>query len=194
MQYRPEPSLKTNEVNPIEIDPAPNMQIVAFVHASTVFGERLALWQELGTLKPPASQPWIFHAAEIQALPAIGSDHSPLILRMHPSLEEIHGAVFQLGAFKAPGPDGFNGSFYQQSWESIKDDLAQLVQEFFQKGVLDNRLNQTHIVLIPKVKSPLNQSRAHSFQEGKFRTTSSLSRKFCITCAQQKTGKNIRLF
>lgn len=75
-----------------------------------------------------------------------------------PVLEEIHSAVFQLGALKAPGPDGFNGSFYQQSWESIKDDLAQLVQEFFQKGVFDNRLNQTYIVLIPKAKSPENIS------------------------------------
>lgn len=75
-----------------------------------------------------------------------------------PLLEEIHSAVFQLGAFKAPGPDGFNGIFYQQSWKIIKTDLLQLVQKFFQTSVLDPRLNQTHIVLIPKIKSPENIS------------------------------------
>ena len=28
--------------------------------------------------------------------------------------EEIRNAIFQLGTFKAPGPDGFNGFFYQK--------------------------------------------------------------------------------
>lgn len=50
-----------------------------------------------------------------------------------PSMEEIHAVVFQLGAYKAPGPDGFNGIFYQQSWEIIKTDLMQLVQKFFKQ-------------------------------------------------------------
>lgn len=133
----------------------------------------MALWQLLGTFKPSASIPWIFHEAEVQALPAIGSDHSPLILRLHPLWEEIKEAVFQLGALKAPGPDGFHGVFYQQSWETIKTDLLKLVQEFFETSVLDHRLNQTHIVLIPKVKNPLNQSRELSSRGGKSRTISS---------------------
>lgn len=95
-----------------------------------------------------------FHDAEVQVLPAIGSDHSPLVLSLYPTTEEIHAAVFQLGAYKAPGPDGFNGNFYQQSWETLKSDLLQLVHNFFRTGLLDPRINQTHIVLIPKVKQP----------------------------------------
>lgn len=55
---------------------------------------------------------------------------------------------------KAPGPDGFNGLFYQNSWEILQTDLFQMVQTFFNSGVLDPHLNQTHIVLIPKVKNP----------------------------------------
>jgi len=72
----------------------------------------------------------------------------------NPTLEEVHAAVFQLGALKAPGPDGFNGLFYQKSWEMLKPDLFQLVQNFFNTGTLDPLINQTHISLIPKVKNP----------------------------------------
>ncbi|XP_026430518.1 uncharacterized protein LOC113327554 [Papaver somniferum] len=40
-----------------------------------------------------------------------------------PSFEEIHEAVFDLGADSAPGPDGFAGFFYRHCWEIIRDDL-----------------------------------------------------------------------
>lgn len=33
--------------------------------------------------------------------------------------EEIKLAVFDLGALKAPSPDGLNGLFYQNHWETI---------------------------------------------------------------------------
>lgn len=157
MQHHPDPPTEPREKNYTEQELPNDMQLVVFLHASTDFGERMELWQQLGILKPSGSIPWIpdgcrkprmrfymgFHEAEVQALPAIGSDHSPLILRLYP--------------------------------------LLQLVLEFFQTGVLDHKLNQTHIVLIPKVKGPLNQSREPSSRGGKYRTTSLLSRKFCIS-------------
>ncbi|XP_026434581.1 uncharacterized protein LOC113332120 [Papaver somniferum] len=40
-----------------------------------------------------------------------------------PSIEEIHEAVFGLGADSAHGPDGFAGFFYRHYWEIIRDDL-----------------------------------------------------------------------
>lgn len=36
------------------------------------------------------------------------------------SEEEIHQVVFQMGAFKAPGPDGYQGMFYHKYWSIIK--------------------------------------------------------------------------
>jgi len=39
------------------------------------------------------------------------------------TIEEVHQATFQLGATKAPGPDGLNGLFYQMHWDIIKTDL-----------------------------------------------------------------------
>ncbi|KAH7854077.1 hypothetical protein Vadar_009826 [Vaccinium darrowii] len=48
--------------------------------------------------------------------PAINSD-----LIRPVSDEEIEKALFQLGALKAPGPDGFLGFFYHTYWETVKD-------------------------------------------------------------------------
>jgi len=47
------------------------------------------------------------------------------------TLKEVRRATFQLGSTKAPGPDGFNGLFYQSHWDIIKDDLLLLVQTLF---------------------------------------------------------------
>lgn len=84
MQHHPDPPTEPREKNFTEQELPTDMQLVVFLHASTDFGERMELWQQLGTLKPSSSIPWIFHEAEVQALPAIGSDHSPLILRLYP--------------------------------------------------------------------------------------------------------------
>lgn len=44
---------------------------------------------------------------------------------------EIETAVFQLGALKAPGPDGFPGFFYQTYWDTVKSSTISAVKNFF---------------------------------------------------------------
>jgi hypothetical protein len=39
------------------------------------------------------------------------------------TMEEIHKAIFSMGADKAPGPDGFSMFFYHTYWDIIKLDL-----------------------------------------------------------------------
>jgi hypothetical protein len=52
---------------------------------------------------------------------------------------------------RAAGPDGFPAEFYQTFWETIKDDLKELLDKFH-CGQLDiERLNHEVITLIPKV-------------------------------------------
>lgn len=38
-------------------------------------------------------------------------------------VQEVKEAVFQMGAMKAPSPDGYIAGFYQKSWEHIGDEV-----------------------------------------------------------------------
>lgn len=56
--------------------------------------------------------------------------------------EEIRAAVFIMNPDKAPGPDGFSMSFYQQGWDILKGVLLSMFNEFF-GGKLDiSQLNR----------------------------------------------------
>ena len=68
--------------------------------------------------------------------------------------EEIHNAIFQMDPYKAPGPDGFGASFYQQHWTTIKEQLCAAIKDFFSSGKLLKVFNHTFIALIPKVDNP----------------------------------------
>ena len=68
--------------------------------------------------------------------------------------EEVKLVVFQLGAYKATGPDGYNGFFYQKYWETIKGDVIKVVQYYFRNRRLLREINMTYIILIPKIKAP----------------------------------------
>ncbi|BFG35167.1 hypothetical protein CerSpe_214410 [Prunus speciosa] len=68
--------------------------------------------------------------------------------------EEIKEAAFQLGANKAPGPDGFSGIFYHNYWETVGGDLCKLIKDFFKGDLSVHSLNMTEIALIPKVPNP----------------------------------------
>jgi hypothetical protein len=68
--------------------------------------------------------------------------------------EEIGTALFQIGPLKAPGPDGFPARFFQRNWAVLKEDVIKAVQSFFEAGEMPEGVNDTVIVLIPKVQSP----------------------------------------
>lgn len=74
---------------------------------------------------------------------------------------EIKEAVFEMGALKAPGPDGFNGLFYQKNWETVKKEINEAVKVFFCEGTIPNEVNETLVALAPKVPLPesINQLR-----------------------------------
>lgn len=68
--------------------------------------------------------------------------------------KEVKEALFQMNPDKAPGPDGMTPGFFQKHWKIVGEDIVQMVGKFFNDGMLNNALNATNIVLIPKKKSP----------------------------------------
>lgn len=67
---------------------------------------------------------------------------------------EIEGAIRSMGKYKAPGPDGFQPVFYQESWDVVGASVIRCGLEFFETGVLTEGMNDVMLVLLPKVLKP----------------------------------------
>jgi hypothetical protein len=89
----------------------------------------------------------------IQAVDQKVSDLMNDSLLAEVTVEEISRALQQM-PLKAPGPDGFSTCFYQHNWGLIHKEVCVAITHFFNTGMLDPRINTTHIALIPKVSNP----------------------------------------
>lgn len=72
------------------------------------------------------------------------------------TLQEVKDAVFDLGATKALGPNGFSGVFYQDQWDTVQRVIYESTTQHHTNNSLLQVMNQTHLTLIPKVKAPVN--------------------------------------
>ncbi|RVX05678.1 putative ribonuclease H protein [Vitis vinifera] len=74
-----------------------------------------------------------------------GLNWSPISGESAPRLEspftekEISKATFQLDMDKAPGPDGFTITVFQDCWDVIKEDLVRVFAEFNRSGIINQR-------------------------------------------------------
>ena len=85
--------------------------------------------------------------------PCITQEENDL-LRRCPTPEEIKSAIFEINPLKSPGPDGMPGLFFKHYWHIVGDQVIAAVRNFFIHGQLLGELNQTFIVLIPKIINP----------------------------------------
>ncbi|KAL8151999.1 hypothetical protein V2J09_021807 [Rumex salicifolius] len=67
---------------------------------------------------------------------------------------EIWQAMKSMGAYKAPGIDGYQPVFYQKCWETVGASVCTFIQGFFASGHLPRSVNETLIQLIGKVNNP----------------------------------------
>lgn len=59
---------------------------------------------------------------------------------------------------KAPGLDGLPILFYQKFWETIKNDIYQLCDDFYWGRANLEKINLANIALIPKIQAPEDPS------------------------------------
>jgi hypothetical protein len=65
--------------------------------------------------------------------------------------EEIWHAIRQMPQSKALGTDGFTGHFFRTCWQTIKADVIQAVNSFYDLRCQHlNLLNKANIILLPK--------------------------------------------
>lgn len=84
------------------------------------------------------------------------SQEENLELMRVPSLEEIKYVIWNLHPLKSPGSDGFLGIFFRSYWRIVMDKVVNFTQECFRLKRIPYLVNNTFIVLIPKVNHPQN--------------------------------------
>lgn len=70
------------------------------------------------------------------------------------TIEEVKKALFNLNPSKAPGPDGLTALFFQNAWDTMKEDITRAVLGVLNNGDSLTQWNDTIIALIPKSKEP----------------------------------------
>lgn len=58
-----------------------------------------------------------------------------------------------MAPLKALGSDEYHAIFFQSQWDNIRGEICK-VKEVFKGKLIDQDLNNTHVVLIPKVTQP----------------------------------------
>ena len=74
------------------------------------------------------------------------------------SREEVRSALFQMSPSKAPGPDGMTALFFQKYWNIVGLNVTDAMLDYLNSRRLLKSINFTNMVLIPKVKAPVNMS------------------------------------
>jgi hypothetical protein len=109
----------------------------------------LSYFQELFTKDPSLNSEELIGLTQGKVTPEMNHD-----LCRDFSDEEIGDALFQIGPLKAPGVDGFPARFYQRNWSMLKAEVINAVKLFFATGSIPEGVNETAIVLIPKIDQP----------------------------------------
>lgn len=67
---------------------------------------------------------------------------------------EVKEALFHMFPMKALGPDGFPAHFFQRYWELCGKEVTVMVLKLLRGEEEPTGINETLIVLIPKMSSP----------------------------------------
>lgn len=72
------------------------------------------------------------------------------------SAKEVKSVAISMHRDKSPGEDGFNPGFFKKFWGVVGKDVVDACISWINEGSLPREVNNTNIVLIPKVSNPSN--------------------------------------
>nr|GEX62827.1 hypothetical protein [Tanacetum cinerariifolium] len=70
------------------------------------------------------------------------------------TIAELKKELFDIADIKAPGSDGFNACFFKKASSVIRDEVCDVVKEFFKNNKLLKEVNATIISLVLKILTP----------------------------------------
>lgn len=82
-------------------------------------------------------------------LPSLSEEQKDL-LNAPISKQEVLNAINGLQSGKAPGPDGLSSEVYQEFQDLLVDPLLNMLNDYFERGVLPMSLREANISLILK--------------------------------------------
>ncbi|GAU28119.1 hypothetical protein TSUD_295560 [Trifolium subterraneum] len=111
-----------------------------------------------------------------EVIPNLIYEEVNTLLTMLPSYDEIKSAVFSLNKDSAPGPDGFGAFFFQHYWDIVKEDVLNVVLDFFTTSWILPGFNSNLIALIPKIPdaTSIDQFRPITMANFKFKIISKI--------------------
>lgn len=90
----------------------------------------------------------------LEMVPRKVTDEMNATLNAPYDIKEVKTALFQMFPTKAPGPDGFPAHFFQRHWETCGEEITRMVLRIIDGTESAECINETILVLIPKVKNP----------------------------------------
>ena len=91
----------------------------------------------------------IMEVLNTYTLPGLSHLHRQILDREF-EIEEIKEATFQLGSWKALGPDGIPAMLFQKCWETMGQIVIQATLSFLRTCYILEELNNTFITLVPQ--------------------------------------------
>ena len=110
-------------------------------------------YQKLFTTSQPIISPEFLDAIHTGVTPQMNQMLTKVF-----TAAEVKKALDQMYLQKSPRSDGMPPLFYQHFWLVVGDSVVSCVLDFLNNGTVPLNFHETHIVLIPKVKSPTKVS------------------------------------
>ena len=80
--------------------------------------------------------------------PMVTEIHTQILMECY-FVHEVKNELFYIPEMKAPGPDGYGSSFYQDNCDLVGKDVEQAVLSFLNSRKMLKEVNATTITLIP---------------------------------------------